>query len=150
MLLKADALVSIAGSIWLRAYEPSAARWLLKRGAFKALTLGSDEDARPYLAQLTRVVEDGRWTSDDGTLDYRAALPQVTAPIFALSSRGDLLVSPPDSLAAMLAETGAPLARLIIERSDDGGAAPGHMEMVTTDRATSAWGRVADWLQQLR
>jgi alpha-beta hydrolase superfamily lysophospholipase len=150
--LEADALVSIAGSIWLRAYEPSAARWLLKRGAFKALKLGSDAEARPDLtlrAQLTRVVEEGAWTSDDGARDYRAALPQVTVPIFALASRGDLLVSPPDSVAAMMAETGAPITSFVIERSDDGGAAPGHMEIVTTDRGRSAWERVADWLRQL-
>ena len=147
--LAADALVSIAGAIWLRAYEPSAARWLVKKTAFKALKMGSDEDARSYLAQLTRVVEDGVWTSDDGQTDYRAALAQVRLPIFTLASRGDLLVSPPDSVAAMMKETHAALTSSVIDVSDDGSAAPGHMEIVTTTRARQAWTRLADWLETL-
>jgi hypothetical protein len=36
-----------------------------------------------------------------------------------------------------------------IARSDDGGAPPGHMEVVTTARSASAWGRLERWMAEL-
>ncbi len=143
--LGADALVFIAGGIWLRAHEPSTARWYLKRATMRLVAKLADQaDALP-----ARLVEEGRWTSEDGAIDYAAALPQVTVPLYALSSRGDLLISPPESVAAMVAGTSSPLTSWVIDRSDDGSASPGHMEIVTTDRARSAWDRVATWLERL-
>jgi hypothetical protein len=140
--LGADALALIAGGIWLRAHEPSTARWFLKRATMRLVANLADEAS----GLPPRLVEEGRWTSDDGAVDYAAALPQVTVPLYTLASRGDLLISPPESVAAMIAATHGPRTSDVIERSDDGGAAPGHMEIVTTARARSAWDRMADWL----
>lgn len=142
--LGADALVLIAGGIWLRAHEPSATRWFLKRATMRLVAkLAHEAEGLP-----ARLVEEGLWTSADGKTDYAAALPEVTAPVYALSSRGDLLISPPASVAAMLEGIRGPLTSHVIERSDDGTAAPGHLEIVTTDRARSAWERVAAWLER--
>jgi predicted alpha/beta hydrolase len=160
--IRADALVCIAANVWLADHEPSRARWLVKRGVMagvealcrgrgyfpaRALRMGSDDEATAYLRGAFRSASTGRWTSDDGKDDYLAALARVTAPVLQIASDGDLLNCHPDCAARFLAACGGKTHFDRIARADDGGPAPGHMEIVTTERAKSAWARAEKWMR---
>lgn len=160
--IRADALVCIAANVWLADLEPSRARWLVKRGVMagvqalcrgrgyfpaRALRMGSDDEATAYFRGAFRSASTGRWTSDDGKDDYLAALARVTAPVLQIASDGDLLNCHPDCAARFLAACGGKTHFDRIARADDGGPAPGHMEIVTTERAKSAWLRAEKWMR---
>ena len=57
----------------------------------RALRLGTDDEAAPYIDDLARFALHGRWTSRDGAVDYEAGLARIAAPTFALTSAGDRL-----------------------------------------------------------
>ncbi len=155
----ADAIVLLGASLWLPAWEPSLRRWVVKRavvaacrrilekrGYFpaRALRQGSDDESYASMSALLRTTERGTWQSDDGRHDYRARLRDVRARLFAIASDGDRLRGHPDCVARIVSECGArgaPHEIVRIRKGDDGGAPPGHMQLVTTARAASAWAR---------
>jgi predicted alpha/beta hydrolase len=160
--LGADAIAMFGANVWLRALEPSRARWLVKlglaraideacarRGYFPARSLrqGSDDEAATYMAAITRVAREGRWGSDDGTTSYLDAMRRVTIPLRAIASDGDRLNCHPDCAERFARGTGGPMVFDRIRAADDGGKPPGHMEMVTTPAATSAWDRMERWMR---
>jgi predicted alpha/beta hydrolase len=158
-----DGIGLIGANVWLEAIEPSPARMLAKRAIARAveavcrtrgyfparrLRLGSDDEAAAYMkGVLWRVVERGFWGTEDGRVDYWERMRDVAVPLFALASDGDRLNAHPECAArfALRAKGRVTIHRL--EQSDDGGAAPGHMEMVTTEASTSAWGRLEAWMR---
>jgi len=159
--IAADAIVGLASNVWLRDFEPSRAAWLMKRatmalvrrtcerrGYFPArvLRMGSDDEASAYFAALVRATEENQWRSDDG-VDYKAALANVTIPVLSLASDGDLLNCRPICAERFHSLCAGPRRFERIRRADDGGRAPGHMEIVTTDRAQSAWARTEAWMR---
>jgi predicted alpha/beta hydrolase len=161
--LDADAIAMFGANVWLRALEPSRVRWAVKRtvmagvdatcrkvGYFpaRALRMGSDDEPSRYMGALSRAVREGRWGSDDGRVSYEAALAAVKIPVRAIASEGDRLNCHPDCAAAFVARCGGPTAFDCIDAADDGGKAPGHMEMVTTDRAARAWTRLERWMAE--
>jgi predicted alpha/beta hydrolase len=161
--LGADKIAMFGANVWLRELEPSRLRWLAKiaigraieeicarRGYFpaRALRLGSDDEAAPYMhANTTRTVREGRWGSDDGT-SYLASLANVTIPVRSIASVGDRINCNPACAEQLLARVAGPRAFDRITKSDDGGPAPGHMEMVTTERAKRAWERLESWMRE--
>jgi len=159
-LIDADALVIAGGNVWMRHLETSRRVWLSKlatirtmaaiaraRGRFpaRALGLGSDDEATPYIEDLARFADVGRWTSRDGAVDYEAALASIRVPTFSLTSAGDRLYCRPDSAARMLA-TLPECTHHCIVRADGGGPPPGHMGILTNGAARSAWRRALGWL----
>lgn len=161
--LDADAIAMFGANVWLRALEPSRARWAVKRGVMagvdavcrkvgyfpaRALRMGSDDEPARYMEALSRVAREGRWGSDDGRVSYEDALRRVTIPVRAIASDGDRLNCHPDCAAAFVARCGGPTSFDRIDAADDGGKAPGHMEMVTTDAAARAWGRLEEWMAE--
>jgi predicted alpha/beta hydrolase len=162
--IDADAIVCFGANIWLSAHEPSRARWLVKRGVMeaidavckrrgyfpaRALRIGSDDEAADYFAGAVRSARTGRWVSDDGRDDYLANLARLTLPILQVASAGDRLDCHPDCAAQFLAACGGATQFDRIARSDDGSAPPGHMEMITTDRAKSSWQRAERWMRDV-
>jgi len=161
-LLAADAIAMFGANVWLRALEPSRVRWVAKRaisrgieevcvrrGFFpaRALRMGSDDEASAYmLVNTSRTVREGRWRSDDGT-DYLGALANVKVPVRSIASDGDRINCHPACAERLLAHVGGVRAFDRIRTADDGGPAPGHMEMVTTEAATSAWTRLEAWMR---
>lgn len=160
-LVAFDAIVSIAGNIWLRELEDSPPRWAAKRatvvavaticrrlGRFPARTLrlGSDDESRAYFEDFDRFARTGRWTSADGANDYLAALGEVRAPVLQIVSEGDRLACTPGSGWRFLGLCGGETELLRIEQADDGGPAPGHMEIVTGGTIASVWDRVEAWM----
>ncbi len=157
-----DALVGFGAAPWVRAFERSPARWAAKRalvmgmvattrrvGRFpaRALRRGSDDESRVLIEDVGRFASRG-WGSADGSRDYLEAIGSVRVPVLQVVSTGDRLECAPECGAALLDRCGkgAPRQLLRIEGSDDGGPAPGHMDMVTSERVKIAWGGVAEWM----
>jgi predicted alpha/beta hydrolase len=156
-----DAIVGVGANVWLRELEPSARRWLAKRGVMagllavsrrvgrfpaRRLRLGSDDEPRAYFEDFDRYTRTGRWTGADGE-DYLAALSRVRAPVLQVVSEGDRLECVPESGARFVARCGGPHEIVRITRSDDGGPPPDHMKMVTGGRIGSVWDRVEAWMR---
>jgi predicted alpha/beta hydrolase len=164
--MKADAVVSIAGNVWLRELEPSRVRWAAKvaitraftsvtagAGRFpaRALRMGSDDESVAYVGDLSRAVTEGAWRSADGRDDYLASLANVRIPVASVASEGDRINCHADCAEAFVRRCAGPVRIVRVTRSDDGGPPPGHMEIVTTDRARSAVFAALAWARdQLR
>lgn len=158
-----DAVVSVAGNVWLRELEPSRRRWLVKRtslaavaavcrrvGRFPArlLRIGSDDEARDYVEDTARFARTGRWTSADGSADYLASLARVRVPVLQVVSDGDRLECVPECGARFVARC-ASNEVVRVARADDGGPPPDHMGLVTGGRIASAWDRVEAWMRRV-
>ena len=157
-----DAIVSVAGNVWMREHEPSMLRWAIKRASMAAaaetcrrvgrfparrLRMGSDDEARHYFEDLDRFVGTGRWSSTDGEHDYLAQLGRVRIPVAQIVSDGDRLACVPECGARFLDLCRGPRELVRVERSDDGGEPPGHMDIVTGGRIGSVWQRVEAWMR---
>jgi predicted alpha/beta hydrolase len=162
-LLGADAFVTFGANVWMPRHEPSIAWWAAKRallrgvdracaryGYFPArmLRLGSDDEAGGYFAAILRFARTDAWTSDDGRFDYLAGLARVKAPVLSIVSEGDRLQCRPPCGARLLEACGGPTTLDRLQRGDDGGPAPGHMALVTSERASSAWARAEAWMRR--
>jgi hypothetical protein len=148
--------------VWLEAIEPSFARTLAKRAVGRAieavsakagyfparrLRLGSDDEAAEYMGALWRVVDRSFWGNEDGRVDYWERLRDVGVPLFALASAGDTMNAHPACAARFALRAKGKVTIEVVRRSDDGGAAPGHMEIVTTEKCVSAWGKLEGWMR---
>jgi predicted alpha/beta hydrolase len=157
-----DAIALVATNVWLASIEPSFPRMVAKRaigrameticrqrGYFPArrLGLGSDDEAAAYMATLWRVVDRGRWGTEDGRLDYWEAMRHLAVPVFALASDGDPINAHPECAARFALRAKGRVTIDRIRASDDGGSAPGHMEIITTGAVRSAWGRLEAWMR---
>lgn len=158
--LRADALVVAGANVWHDPFETSRARFgvhlatahalsLVTRtlGGFPArkLSIGSDDAPRGALSPFLRTAIDGAWRSDDGADDYFAALTRVDAPVCAILSRGDRFVCRPTAGERFVARTRGPRAVHVVERADDGTAAPDHMGIVTSAACRSTWDTAIAW-----
>jgi predicted alpha/beta hydrolase len=163
-LVAFDAVVAVAASVWLRGLEPSAARWFVKRAALaavvaigrrlgrfpaRALRLGSDDEPGPWVEDFERFARTGIWGSTDGRIDYLSSLERVRVPVLQIVSDGDRIECPPECGSRFVAHCGGPHEVLRIARSDDGGAPPNHMGIVTSGRAASAWERADTWMRRV-
>jgi predicted alpha/beta hydrolase len=133
----------------------------------RALRRGSDDESRACIEDIGRFARldarpgrplsalavqpetqaSGGWASADGRDDYLAALARVRVPVLQVVSTGDRLECAPACGEALLSRCGGPKDLLCMASRDDGGAAPGHMGMVTSARVASAWQRVEDWMR---
>jgi predicted alpha/beta hydrolase len=162
-LVAFDAIACIGANVWLRDFEASLPRWLVKRAALAAvaavcrrvgrfparmLRLGSDDESRPYVEDQERFARTGRWASADGARDYLAALSHVRVPVLQVVSDGDRLECVPESGARFVARCGGGHEVVRLARGDDGGPAPDHMGMVTGGRVRSAWADVEAWMRR--
>jgi predicted alpha/beta hydrolase len=161
-LIDLDAIACIAANVWLPSLEPSRARWAVKRatlagvvgvcrrlGRFpaRALRFGSDDEPRAYFEAFARWARTDAWTSDDGSVDYRAGLARVRVPVAALVSDGDALACVPECGVRFVSACAGPREIVRVARADDGGPPPGHMALVTSPRAASAWARIESWMR---
>jgi predicted alpha/beta hydrolase len=163
-LVAFDGIVGVAANVWLRAFEPSDLRWLVKRASLaasvaigrrfgrfpaRALRLGSDDEALAHFEDVERFARTGGWASADGSVDYLSSLSRVRVPVFQMVSDGDRIECPPECGARFIAHCNAPHEVLRVACSDDGGAPPGHMGLVTSGRTRSAWERVETWMRSV-
>jgi predicted alpha/beta hydrolase len=160
--LRADAFVTVGCNLWLRELATSRAlrlieaaslelflRVAVRRGYFpaRALRLGSDDEALPYVRDLHRFANQG-WRSADGRDDYLANLGRVDVPVYAIASTGDRLNARPERVRAFHALCCGPTEVDVVRRSDDGSAAPDHAGLVTSTGAYAAFDRAEAFLRR--
>jgi predicted alpha/beta hydrolase len=156
-----DAIAVLATNIWLPSEEPNPMLYAKKatavrvcevatraRGFFpsRALRFGSDDEAARFMFGWTGWWHADRWTSDDKTIDYLDALSALRVPILSIASLGDRYYCTPAGAVRFIKRAPPALTTFeLVRRADDGGAAPDHMQLVTTRAAVTAWRKVAEF-----
>jgi predicted alpha/beta hydrolase len=155
-----DALVVAGANVWMRHLEPSRRMWLAKMATIvgmaslatkhryfpvRALRLGTDDEASPYMDDLARFAYRGRWTSRDDVHDYEALLASLSVPVFSMTSAGDRFYCRTECAERMLVRVPG-CTHHVIHALDDGDRPPGHMAMLTDGRSRGAWLKVLEWL----
>jgi predicted alpha/beta hydrolase len=153
--------VALAMDVWLRACEPSRARWLVKRGVMataariaathghfpaKQLRLGNMDESAGYWRDIADNVRAGHWLARDGT-DYHAGLARVRCPCLHVVSVRDRLFARP---ASALRLTAGIARREVWQLGRDPELArlrPDHMG-VLTGASEPLWRAVAAWLDR--
>ncbi len=144
-----------ATSVWLPGSAGSRLRrWIMRAYRYAArpmgyapirrARIGSDDENRGYVDQLTGWADTGRWTSRDG-IDYMAALGAVHAPAWGISGDGDRLSSAADCQVLLDRLPGAlPLRRVGTARGD--AVNPDHFTLFTDARLAPLWNELAAWV----
>ncbi len=160
--MEADGIIAVAANLWMRRFETSRVRWAAKLALARAmhesvarvgrlparkLRFGSDDASGRYVRDILRFMRDDSWLSDDGRDDYLASLARVVIPVCAVSSEGDVVMCHPESADAFVRGCRGPLELVRVSRSDDGRRAPGHMALVTTDRARTKLLAALAWVE---
>jgi len=160
-----DAVVSIAGNMWLPSCEPDRLRRARKTATLAAflgiaesvgyfdprpLRFGTDAVALPYVRQFWTMWSTDRYDSLDGQFDYRAALGRIAIPVYSVTSEGDTLLAHSTSVELFLAPIAEKLKTLrVLRASETGGRAPDHMGLVTNAKSRVVWNEIADWIERL-
>jgi predicted alpha/beta hydrolase len=160
-----DAIVSIAGNMWLPSCEHDPIRRAKKTailagflgiaeawGYFdpRPLRAGTDAIPLPYVRQFWTMWKTDRYGSADGLFDYREALGRLTIPVFSITSEADTLLAHPASVELFLQPIADKLKTLrVFTKQDFAAPAPNHMGLVTHARSIVAWNEIADWMERL-
>jgi pimeloyl-ACP methyl ester carboxylesterase len=128
-------LVLAATSVWLggplrRRAIMAAYRGVtsvFRKAPIRALRLGTTDESRTYVAQLTGWCRTGCWTSLTG-LDYRAALATIRVHALAVTGAGDWMCKPDDA-SAIADRVTAPLR--IVGKAHGDPIDPDHFELFT-------------------
>ena len=113
---------------------------VLGRAPIRALRLGTADEPRSYVEQLTGWVRHKRWASLRG-VDYAAALGSIDVPTFAFTGATDWMCRPRDAgrIASQI-PTCEPL-RIVGVRSGDA-LDPDHFELFTRGELEPLWREV--------
>ncbi len=110
----------------------------------RRLRVGSDDEPRAYVADLSRWVRSGRWTSRRG-VDYRGGLASVRCPVWAVAGEADRLCRPRDAEELRGALPGAaPLRR--VGRAHGDALDPDHFALFTARPLRPLWDELAGFL----
>lgn len=145
-------LVLPATSVWLlgshgslrrrammAAYRHTTA--LMGRAPIRALRLGTADEARTYVQQLTGWARAARWTSLRG-IDYSAAAQTITAPVLPLVGAGDWMCTPSDAAAFAGHLAGASRLR-VVGRAHGDALDPDHFQLFTRSELAPLWHELA-------
>jgi predicted alpha/beta hydrolase len=145
-------LVLVATSVWLgetpgrralmRVYRGVTA--LLGRAPIRALRVGTADESRTYVEQLTGWAKNGRWESRSG-VDYLARLATITTPTLAFAGATDWMCPPFDAeTIATRIPTCSPVRVVGTELGDP--LDPDHFELFTRPELTALRGELANAL----
>lgn len=159
-----EAIVSIAGNMWLPSCEPDSVRRAKKTATLAAflgfaeawgyfdprpLRLGTDAIALPYIRQFWTMWTQDRFGSADGLIDYRAGLARLAIPLFSATSEADMLLAHPSSVELFLEPIAEKLKTLrVFTKRDFAGPAPNHMGLVTNPQSIVVWNEIAEWMER--
>ena len=145
-----SAVLTFAAGTWLPRFEPSRARWALKRAALvgwraasslgyfpaKRLGLGTEDESGDYVADFGRWAREGtvRWRGRD----YVDGLARVRPPVLGWVGDRDRLLCHPQAAAAFMAAL--PRHELRVVPGAD------HMSLVLDPRFRPQWDQAARWL----
>jgi pimeloyl-ACP methyl ester carboxylesterase len=122
----------------------NASARLIGRVPIRQLGVGTDDEARSYVADFTRGWRSASWRARDG-FDWFRALPSVTTRVLAVVGAGDRLYCPPEDARALVAPL--PNARFeIVGRRSGLEIDPGHMQLVLDERCRPVWSQVAGFV----
>ena len=150
--------------MWNRRFEPNWWRWLAKRGLYtfsrvvvwlvgympaRWLRMGTADEAATYWHQFARWMNENRWGSLDGSVDFHGNLADVGCPVLHVLSEGDRLYARPHSALNFSASL-SDRETIVLGRDDAPGRLadlrPTHMGMITDPTSEPAWRAVARWL----
>lgn len=144
-----------ATSVWLPGEcGPRHRRWIM--AAYRALSLprgyapirlarlGTDDETRGYVEQLTGWARSGRWTSRTG-VDYLAALSSIETATMAVSGAGDRLCVPDDARVLTARLPGCGPLRVVGRRFGDA-LDPDHFQLFTDPRMAPVWDELAEFV----
>lgn len=149
--LPVRAVVALAANVWLPRWEPSPARWLVKRllleswgivtrslGYFPArrLRMGPADVSLGFVSDVLRSARRGRLLDAEG--DLVAGLARVPCPVLMVAGEQDLMAPPRE-----VARLGSALPA---QRVDHWSVPGGHMALVTSQRSRPTWERLVGWL----
>jgi alpha-beta hydrolase superfamily lysophospholipase len=104
---------------------------LLGKAPIRALRIGTADESRSYVAQLTGWAARGRWSSLGGA-DYLEALAAIDVPTNAFAGAGDWMCRPADAEnITRRIKTCSPLR--IVGRAHGDALDPDHFELFTRD-----------------
>lgn len=114
---------------------------LLGRAPIRALRIGSADEARTYVRQLTGWTRSARWTSLRG-VDYLAAARDITVPVLPFVGAGDWMCTPADASGFAGHIHGAAPVR-IVGRAQGDALDPNHFELFTRRELAPLWRELA-------
>ncbi len=146
-------LVLPATSVWLLGDEGSLRRRalmatyrhataLLGRAPIRALRVGTADEAKTYVQQLTGWASAARWTSLRG-VDYTAAAETITAPVLPFVGAGDWMCTPADA-RAFLGHLPSTAELRIVGRAHGDALDPDHFQLFTRPELEPLWRDLAD------
>jgi poly(3-hydroxyalkanoate) synthetase len=98
--------------------------------------------------QLTQMTRDGKFTSGDGKIDFRAGLAEVKTPVLVVAGRKDHIALTPAVRDAYRA-LGGPKEWLLVSVANGAHAEYGHMDLVIGEHAPAdVWTPVLDFLDR--
>ncbi len=160
--LPVDAMVSLAGNVWIPTLEPDSVVWAAKRANFEAwgavsrlhgcfpakrYKQGTETEGLSYVLQFVRNARRDRWGSADGRHDYLREMSHITTPILSVVGSADTWMCTP--LCARLWLDHATRAevthRVVGAQSGD---PPGidHMGLVLNGAMRPVWQEIAGWI----
>ncbi len=110
---------------------------VLGKAPIRALRIGTADEARSYVHQLTGWTRAGRWTSLRG-IDYLAGLAAITTPVLPVVGAGDWMCTPRDAQSfASRIPTAAPLR--VVSRASGDALDPDHFQLFTRPELRPLW-----------
>ncbi|HIA04928.1 MAG TPA: alpha/beta fold hydrolase [Myxococcales bacterium] len=160
--LPVDAVVSLAGNVWIRDLEPSLPRWMLKylimnlfsltakvTGHYPArrLGMGTDDEAAPYVQQLATFARSNVWGSRCGYQNYLSGMEKIRIPILSVVGQADTWMCQPKWAERWLAHaTNAELHFRVVGELDSDPQDIDHMKLVTDLRMKPIWTEMGHWI----
>jgi predicted alpha/beta hydrolase len=160
--LPVDAVVSLAGNVWIKDLEPSSLRWGLKYlimnsfavtarivGRYPAIALGmgSDDEAIPYCDQLAGFARKNFWGSRCGGQNYLEAMANIRTPILSVVGRSDTWMCRPVWAERWLAHASNAVVdfRVVGDQEDDPQGID-HMKLLTDLSMKPIWNEIGKWI----
>jgi alpha-beta hydrolase superfamily lysophospholipase len=126
--------------VMMATYRASAT--LLGKAPIRALRIGSADEPRTYVRQLTGWTKAARWTSLRG-IDYTAAAETITTPVLPFTGAGDWMCTPADARAfAGHLACAAPLR--VVGTAHGDAIDPDHFELYTRRELAPLWAELGD------
>lgn len=126
-------------------YDPSNTRLDVWQ---RLMAYGTADVSWAVARQLTGMMRDGRFTSADGSIDFRAGLKSVKTPVLVVAARKDRIALVPAVRDAYRA-LGGPKQWLLVSVANGARAEYGHMDLVVGEHAPQdVWAPVLDFLSR--
>lgn len=111
------------------------------------VAVGVDDLSGPLVRQFARFVRDDDFVSDDGALDYRAALARLSTPLLVVAGKVDNL-APPWAVAPAYRDWGTKDKQWLLAGEESGLSADyGHLDMFLGEKASKdLWPRIEKFL----